>query len=99
LPFGHYLLGLLLLDVNDYARAIPELENAQRAFDREPGVYFALGTAYARAGLKQEAARARATFLRLNQETGNQLKPTIDGQGPSGATQVTPSGETRARPR
>jgi predicted Zn-dependent protease len=68
LPLGHYLLGLLLLDTGDYERALPELETAQQSLPRETGVYYALGTAYARAGRKQDAANARATFLRLKSE-------------------------------
>jgi len=67
-PFGHYLLGLLLLDVDDYNRAIPELETASRGLPHEAKVFFALGTAYSRAGRKQDAARARATFQRVSEE-------------------------------
>lgn len=68
-PFAHYLLGLLLLDTDDYQHAIPELEIAAKAFPRETKVFFALGSAYARAGKRQEAANARATFERLNKES------------------------------
>jgi tetratricopeptide (TPR) repeat protein len=68
LPFGHYLLGLLLLDADQAARAIPELEIARKTFSRDPKVYFALGSAYSRTGRKQDAARARATFERLSKE-------------------------------
>jgi tetratricopeptide (TPR) repeat protein len=64
--FAHYLYGLLLLDTNDYQRALPELETAQKSFPREAKLYFALGSAYSRSGRKAEAARARATFERLN---------------------------------
>ena len=67
LPFAHYLYGLLLLDTGDFQQAIPHLEFAVTGLKREPGVYFALGQAYARAGRKQNAARARATFLQLKQ--------------------------------
>lgn len=67
LPLTHLYLGLLLLDTGDYLRAIPELEIARKAFPTEPHVYFALGNAYARAGRKEDAARARAKFLSLNQ--------------------------------
>ncbi len=70
LPFGHYLLGLLLLDTDNYRKAIPELEIAQKAFPEQAAVYFALGSAYSRAGRKEEAERARATFERLNQAAG-----------------------------
>ena len=68
LPFAHYLLGLLLLDTNDYEKAIPELEVAAKAFPKEKRIFFALGTAYARAGRAQDAANARATFAGLGKE-------------------------------
>jgi tetratricopeptide (TPR) repeat protein len=68
LPFAHYLLGLLFLDTDQYQRAIPELEIARQFFTRESKLYFALGSAYARAGREQEAKRARETFARLQQE-------------------------------
>jgi tetratricopeptide (TPR) repeat protein len=71
LPFAHYLLGLLLLDTDQYQKAIPELETAKKFFPRESKLYFALGSAYARAGREQEARRARVTFTRLQQEEQN----------------------------
>jgi predicted Zn-dependent protease len=64
-PFGHYLLGLLYFDVGDIARAMPALEEAARLVPQEPQFQFALGNAYARAGRKEDAARARAAFVRL----------------------------------
>jgi tetratricopeptide (TPR) repeat protein len=67
--FAHYLLGLLYLDVDQYQKAIPELEIAEKAFPKDAKVYFALGSAYARAGRKEDAAKARAEFARLNKET------------------------------
>jgi predicted Zn-dependent protease len=66
LPFAHYLLGLLLLDADQSAQAIPELELAERTYSQDAKLYFALGSAYARVGRKQDAARARAAFARLN---------------------------------
>ena len=90
LPFGHYLLGLLLLDTDEFARAIPELELAQKTFSRDPKLYFALGSAYARVGRQQDAARARATFQRLNAEeesrskTGGEAEPIGSGKIPAG---------------
>jgi tetratricopeptide (TPR) repeat protein len=68
LPFAHYLLGLLFLDTDQYQKAIPELEIARQFFTRESKLYFALGSAYARAGREQEAKRARERFARLQQE-------------------------------
>ncbi|MGH9871488.1 MAG: tetratricopeptide repeat protein [Pyrinomonadaceae bacterium] len=67
-PRAHLLLGLLLLDTAQTARAITELEIARRSMPNEPKIYFALGRAYARAGRKEDADRARATFTRLNKE-------------------------------
>jgi tetratricopeptide (TPR) repeat protein len=78
LPFAHYLLGLLYADTNQFARAIPELEIAQKAFPNEAQVYFALGNAYARVGRKAEAAKARATFARLNQQKAENGSEGID---------------------
>ncbi len=75
LPFGHYLLGLLLLDTDDYRGAIPELEVAQKAFPGEAAVYFALGSAYSRAGRREDAARARAAFEKLSREKGDDSAP------------------------
>ena len=73
--FAHYLLGLLLLDTDDYRKAIPDLEIAAKAFPRDAKVFFALGSAYSRAGRKEDAARARATFQRLNQQPSQEAKP------------------------
>ena len=68
LGFAHYLLGLLLLDTDKYEQALPELEIAQKSFPREAKLYFALGSAYSRAGRKQDAVRARAMFEKLTRE-------------------------------
>ncbi len=77
-PFGHYLLGLLRLDVDDYLHAIPELEIAQKGLPQEAKIYLALGTAYSRAGRKAEAAQARASFARLTEE--QKRKSEADGK-------------------
>jgi predicted Zn-dependent protease len=68
IPLGHYLLGTLLLHTADTARAIAELEIARRAVPDDPGVHYALGRAYAKAGRRADAARARAEFKRLTDE-------------------------------
>jgi len=67
LVLGHYVLGLLLLDTDNYLRAIPELETVQKARPRFAKVYLALGAAYARAGREEDAARARGNFQRFQQ--------------------------------
>ncbi len=77
--FAHYLLGLLLLDTNDFERAIPELEIAQKTFPREAKLYFALGSAYSRASRQQEAARARSMFERLTKEGATSVLATDEG--------------------
>jgi predicted Zn-dependent protease len=81
-PLGHLLLGLLLLDADQTGRAITELETARSSLPSEPKIYFALGRAYARAGRKEDANRARATFTRLNKEieaeASQHPKPTQD---------------------
>jgi len=79
-PFGHYLLGLLYFDTGETVRAIPELETASRLAPQEPQFYFELGNAYAKAGRKQEAARARASFIRLQHREGSESGPTAYGE-------------------
>jgi tetratricopeptide (TPR) repeat protein len=77
-PFGHYLLGLLYLDSGDVGRSIPQLEIAAQMVPQEPQFHFALGNAYARVGRKQEAARARAAFLRLQGKDDPTAAPRLD---------------------
>ncbi len=96
-PYAHYILGLLRLDVDDYMKAIPELETAQKGMAKEPKLYLALGTAYSRAGRKADAARARSTFQRLTAEAKK------SGAGEQGASQVdelrTRTSDTPPSPR
>ena len=70
-PFGHYILGLLLLDTGDVTSAIPLLETAARMRPDEPQFQFALGNAYAGAGRTADAARARSAFTRLSRTPSN----------------------------
>lgn len=65
-PFGHYVLGLLLLDAGNYQRAISELELARSRFPRpmEP-VYSALASAFAHVGRMEDAKHARAMCARF----------------------------------
>lgn len=68
IPLGHYLLGSLLLRTGgDLGRAIAALETAERSVRDDPGLYYALGRAYARAGRSEDAARAREVFERLTE--------------------------------
>jgi predicted Zn-dependent protease len=77
-PFGHYLLGLLYFDTGDVTRAIPELEAAARMVPHESQFHFALGNAYARVGRKEDAARARAAFVRLRGKDDSTSTPRVD---------------------
>ena len=83
--FAHYLLGLLLLDTDDFRKAIPELELAERSFPRDAKIYFALGSAYGRAGRKKDAARARARFSQLDQSPDQESGAQIQDSGPEGS--------------
>ncbi len=65
---AHYLLGVLLLDTGSAARAVHELELAARLGPTESKIHFALARAYTATHRTADAARARATFTRLNQE-------------------------------
>jgi tetratricopeptide (TPR) repeat protein len=98
IPYGHYLLGLLRLDTGNAPGAIPELQIAQRAFPKEPRIYFSLGNAYARAGRKTEAARARAEFARLNKEATKEVGSTVYGERPAGLASGQMRSEDRGSP-
>jgi predicted Zn-dependent protease len=80
LPAAHYLLGLLYADTSAYAKAITQLELAEKSQIHEPDLYYALGRAYSHTGRKQEAARARAMFLRLSSQASGQEEPNIYGE-------------------
>jgi predicted Zn-dependent protease len=83
-PFGHYLLGLLYLDTGDVQHAVPALETAVRMAPREAQFQFALGNAYAKAGRREDAARARAAFRNLGGVKDSANKSTTYGdQSPS----------------
>ena len=102
LPFGHYLLGLLYLDTDRAADAIPELEIARQTFANEPLIYFALGNAYAKTGRKEDAARMRAEFVRLNATKTGETESTVYGERPSGLASQKfdeQSGERPKQPR
>jgi len=68
LPFAHYLLGLLYVDIANFESAVPQLEIAEKAFPRDARLQLALASAYSRVGRKQDAAKARATYERLSKE-------------------------------
>ena len=99
IPFAHYLLGALRLDVDDAAGAIPELEIARRGLPRSAQVYFALGNAYARTGQKLEAAKARAEFARLNALDSRQSTDAVHGEQSLGLNPELQSIDSERPPR
>jgi tetratricopeptide (TPR) repeat protein len=80
---GHNALGRVLLETNDVARALSELELAAKMSPDSPQAHFALAHAYSRLGRKADAARERATFLRLDAESRAQREgpQSVGGTG------------------
>ena len=63
---AHAILGQVLAEGDlDVPGGTRELETAVRLAPWQPQVHFALGTAYAKAGRKTDAAKEREEFLRL----------------------------------
>ena len=60
------VLGRVLLETGQIERAVQELEVGVQLKPEDPEMHFALSRAYARAGRKAEAERARGEFLRLD---------------------------------
>src|SRR5262249_22780340 len=59
------VLGRVLLELGQTERAVKELEEGVRLAPNVPEMHYALARAYTRMGRKQDAARARETFQRL----------------------------------
>lgn len=66
LPLSHYILGRCLFETGENAKAIEELEVAQKMAPSEPRIYYTLARAYAKANRREDSERARETFARLN---------------------------------
>jgi predicted Zn-dependent protease len=66
------VLGRVLLELGQVERAIQELEEGVRLAPNVPEMHYALARAYTRAGRKQDAARARETFQRLEKLRSSQ---------------------------
>ena len=60
------VLGRVLLETGQIERAVQELEAGVQLKPEDSEMHFALSRAYARAGRKAEAERARREFLRLD---------------------------------
>ncbi|HSE15632.1 MAG TPA: tetratricopeptide repeat protein [Pyrinomonadaceae bacterium] len=62
------VLGRVLLELGQVERSIKELEEGVKLAPASPEMHFALARAYARAGRKEDAARERETFKKLQDE-------------------------------
>ena len=58
----------LAVETGALARGIVELETAAKLAPESPEMHFALARAYAKAGRKEDAERARATFAELDRK-------------------------------
>jgi tetratricopeptide (TPR) repeat protein len=65
---SHHALGRALVETGSLERGIAELEAAAKLAPEGPEMFFALARAYAKAGRKEDAARARATFAELDRK-------------------------------
>jgi len=63
---AHNALGRALVETGAMERGLQELEAAARLAPDSPEMFFALARAYAKAGRKEDADKARATFAELD---------------------------------
>ncbi len=98
-PLANYMLGLLLLDLGDYQKAIPQLEIARKAFPQEAKIDWSLAAAYAHASRPQDAAQARATFVRLNQAASKASANDSRDLSPDAAPHLEINEKMEAAPR
>jgi predicted Zn-dependent protease len=87
------VLGRALLELGQVDRAVKELEAGVALAPGSPEMHFALARAYTRAGRKQDAARARETFKKL-EEQFNADRARRDNLKPGGPDNDQP----RAKP-
>jgi tetratricopeptide (TPR) repeat protein len=77
------VLGRVLLELGQTARAVSELEAGVRLAPESPQMHFALARAYARAGRKQEAENENAIFKKLQEKYKQQSEASKTGNGTS----------------
>jgi tetratricopeptide (TPR) repeat protein len=82
----HNALGRVLVETGHLERAITELELGARQAPDSPAMHFALAHAYSKAGRKADAARERATFLKLDAE----VRSRREGSQSVGGTEAKP---------
>jgi tetratricopeptide (TPR) repeat protein len=67
--------GRVLVETGEVPAGVVELETAMKLAPDSPQVRFYLAAAYAKAGRKEDAARERAAFLKLKQQTKSIVAP------------------------
>jgi len=67
-------LGRILLSLGEVERAVEELETGVKLAPDSPQMHYQLARAYTKAGRKEDAARARKEFLRLEKIRRNKRK-------------------------
>jgi len=80
------VLGRVLIELGQTARAVDELEAGVRLAPESPEMHFALARAYARAGRKQEANRENETFKKLQEKYNRQSEAAQTDGAPSANT-------------
>jgi cytochrome c-type biogenesis protein CcmH/NrfG len=84
------VLGRVLLELGEVERAIQELGEGVRLAPSSPEMHFALARAYTRAGRKEDAAREREIFKRLQDQYEQQRRDALRGGTGSDKTQDKP---------
>lgn len=88
------VLGRVLLELGQTARAVSELEIGVRLAPESPEMHFALARAYARAGRKQDAEKENEIFKKLQDKYDQQNEASKTGSGTSpGANTAKPNPE------
>jgi tetratricopeptide (TPR) repeat protein len=83
----HNALGRVLLELGQVNEAIKQLEIGVNLAPDSPEMYFALAKAYARAGRKEDAAKARTQFMTLDKQKRTQR----DGSQSVGGIETKPA--------
>ena len=76
------VLGRVLLELGQVDRSIKELEEGVKLAPSSPEMHFALARAYTRAGRKQEAAREREAFKKLQDDINQKRQLDKSGTPP-----------------
>jgi tetratricopeptide (TPR) repeat protein len=87
----HNALGRILVETGALDRGISELEIGMKQAPDSPAMHFALAHAYSKAGRKEDAARERAIFLKLDAE----VRSRREGSQSVGGTEAKPKSDDK----